>query len=223
MKNFGKMIALILILALTIPMSAFADDNTQYADTLYELGLFKGTDNGYELEKTFTREEAATVLVRLLGEEKNVALKTYPTLFTDVESDRWSFPYVMYCYENEITRGTGEDTFSPVQEISAEEFVTLVLRLLGYTDAEPKTALEDCIYLNLLNSEIAKELELSSSFTRNDMVYIVYRSLMTKTASGDILADILAEKAVISEEEAEEFDVYGSADNIDELLDKLLN
>ena len=55
------------------------------------------------------------------------------------------------------------------------------------------------------------------------MVYIVYRSLMTKTASGDILADILAEKAVISEEEAEEFDVYGSADNIDELLDKLLN
>ena len=42
MKNFGKMIALILILALTIPMSAFADDNTQYADTLYELGLFKG-------------------------------------------------------------------------------------------------------------------------------------------------------------------------------------
>ena len=156
MKNFGKMIALILILALTIPMSAFADDNTQYADTLYELGLFKGTDNGYELEKTFTREEAATVLVRLLGEEKNVALKTYPTLFTDVESDRWSFPYVMYCYENEITRGTGEDTFSPVQEISAEEFVTLVLRLLGYTDAEPQTALEDCIYLNLLNSEIAK-------------------------------------------------------------------
>ena len=223
MKNFGKMIALILILALTIPMSAFADDNTQYADTLYELGLFKGTDNGYELEKTFTREEAATVLVRLLGEEKNVALKTYPTLFTDMESDRWSFPYVMYCYENEITRGTGEDTFSPVQEISAEEFVTLVLRLLGYTDAEPQTALEDCIYLNLLNSDIAKELELSSSFTRNDMVYIVYRSLMTKMKDGIILAQFLADKNIITQNQADEFDVYKNAENMDDLLDSLLN
>lgn len=223
MKNFGKMIALILILALTIPMSAFADDNTQYADTLYELGLFKGTDNGYELEKTFTREEAATVLVRLLGEEKNVALKTYPTLFTDVESDRWSFPYVMYCYENEITRGTGEDTFSPVQEISAEEFVTLVLRLLGYTDAEPETALEDCVYANLLNSETARELKPSNNFLRNDMVYIMYRSLMTKMKDGIILAQFLADKNIITQNQADEFDVYKNAENMDDLLDSLLN
>ena len=190
---------------------------------MYELGLFKGTDNGYELEKTFTREEAATVLVRLLGEEKNVALKTYPTLFTDVESDRWSFPYVMYCYENEITRGTGEDTFSPVQEISAEEFVTLVLRLLGYTDAEPETALEDCVYANLLNSETARELKPSNNFLRNDMVYIMYRSLMTKMKDGIILAQFLADKNIITQNQADEFDVYKNAENMDDLLDSLLN
>ena len=199
MKNFGKIIALILILAMSIPMAVFAADNTQYADILYGLGLFKGTDNGYELEKTFTREEAATVLVRLLGEETNAAKEAYPETFADVKKDRWSFPYVMYCYENEITKGTGTDTFSPAQEISAKEFVTLVLRLLGYTGAEPETALEDCVYANLINSETAKELKLSNNFLRNDMVYIVYRSLMTKMKDGIILAQFLADKNIITQ------------------------
>ena len=44
-------------------------DAEECADTLYELKLFRGTDKGYELEKSLTREESATILVRLLGEE----------------------------------------------------------------------------------------------------------------------------------------------------------
>ena len=223
MKNFGKMVSLFLIVFLLLPSSTLAANNTQYADTLYELGLFKGTDNGYELDKTFTREEAATVLVRLLGEERNSEKQEYNNLFNDVSEDRWSFPYVMYCYENKITKGTGNDTFSPEIPISAEEFVTLVLRLLGYKDAEPNTALKECIEYNLLNSDVVRRLETSNTFKRDDMVYIVYRSLMTKTNNGEILANILAEKGVISDKESEKFDIYNSTDNINELLDKLLN
>lgn len=223
MKNFGKTISLFLIVFLLLPTITLAANNTQYADTLYELGLFKGTDNGYELDKTFTREEAATVLVRLLGEERDSEKQEYNSLFNDVSKDRWSFPYVMYCYENKITKGTGNDTFSPETPISAEEFTTLVLRLLGYTDAEPNTALKECIEYNLLNSEIVRKLETSNNFKRDDMVYIVYRSLMTKTNNGEILASILAEKGVISDKESKEFDIYNSTDNINELLDKLLN
>lgn len=223
MKNFGKTISLFLIVFLLLPTTTLAANNIQYADTLYELGLFKGTDNGYELDKTFTREEAATVLVRLLGEERNSEKQEYNSLFNDVSKDRWSFPYVMYCYENKITKGTGNDTFSPETPISAEEFATLVLRLLGYTDAEPNTALKECIEYNLLNSEVVRRLETSSNFKRDDMVYIVYRSLMTKTDNGEILANVLAEKGIISDEESKEFDIYNSSNNINELLDKLLD
>ena len=223
MKNFSKIISIFLVLIISVSTSAFAAPDAQYADTLYELGLFKGTDKGYELEKTLTREESATILVRLLGEEKNIKSNNYSEVFTDVEKDRWSFPYVMYCFENEITKGTGQDTFSPEQPISADQFVTLVLRLLGYTDAEPKTALVQAITYNLLNSEVVRSLEGAEKFTRENMVYIVYRSLQTPMSDGIILAQYLADKNVLTQSQANKFDIYNNSEDIDELLDSLLN
>ncbi len=191
------------------------------ADTLYDLGLFKGTDNGYELEKTLTREESATILVRLLGAEADLDAGDYEEVFTDVPEDRWSFAYVMYCYDNDITKGTGNNTFSPEAEVTAEEFVTLVLRLMGYTYIEPDTALEESIYLNLLNSEVVRDFETAHEFTRDDMVYVVYRSLMTKTAEGEVLANELADLGVLTDEQAEEFDVY-EIEDINEMIDRIL-
>ena len=73
MKNFGKTISLFLIVFLLLPTITLAANNTQYADTLYELGLFKGTDNGYELDKDIddkmysssTRDGADIDLIKL--------------------------------------------------------------------------------------------------------------------------------------------------------------
>ena len=39
------------------------------ADVLNTLGLFKGTENGYELDKPLTRMEALIMLIRLSGNE----------------------------------------------------------------------------------------------------------------------------------------------------------
>ena len=200
----------------------FAETETQYADKLFELGLFKGTDEGYALGKSLTREESVTLLVRLLGEEKNIADREYLQVFSDVEEDRWSYPYVMYCYENDITKGTGTDIFSPADVIPAEQFVTLVLRLLGYSDVEPETALFEAVSLKLINSEKSGKLGKSDVFLREDAVYIVYRALMTENSEGEILAYVLADKGVITNNEAKEFDIYESAESVDELLDKLL-
>lgn len=222
MKSFGKIISLVLVICIAFSCNVYAAENADYADTLYELGLFKGTENGYELERSLSREESATMLVRLLGEEDNLDSNDYDEIFEDVSGDRWSFSYVMYCFENEITKGTGANTFSPELTIDAQQFVTLVLRLMGYTDIEPENALEQSIYLNMLNSGTVRNLEKATVFTRDDMVYIVYRSLMCKMSDGTLLADYLAEKGVISENEAAQFNVYESSDDINDLLDNLL-
>ncbi len=222
MEKLYKITALILLITALLSISVFGSNNTEYADTLYELGLFKGTEKGYELEKTFTREEAVTTLVRLLGEEKNLNKSLYNEIFDDVKSDRWSFEYVMYCYQNNVTKGTGTNTFSPENPITAQEYITLIMRLLGYADIEPENALEESVAVKLINSEKARAFEQTSSFTRDDMVYIMYRTLMTKTADGEILAYILADKGVISNKYAEKFDVYKNADGINDLLDKLM-
>lgn len=222
MKAFSKVISFGIIFIMLFQAAAFAQTEREYADALYELGLFAGTDKGYELDRNFTREEAATILVRLLGEADKINEYEYEEKFTDVKSNRWSYDYVMYCYENGITYGTGEDTFSPDATIDSYQFVTLLLRLMGYEETNLYEALNDGVEYGLFNSQVALQLEESESFTRGDMVYIIYRSLKTKTSDGQLFADCLMEKGVISAKEAEEFDIYGEFENIDELLEELL-
>jgi len=173
------------------------------ADTLYDFGLFKGTDKGYELEKNLTREESATILVRLLGEEDKLNASDFKEVFTDVDKNRWSYAYVMYCYENSITKGTGADTFSPDKEIDAPQFVTLMMRLLGYTEVNPDTALQMSVDYKLIPQDKADELEDKKLFTRSDMVQIVYNSLKTQMDNETVFADYLAEKGVLTETEVE--------------------
>ena len=93
------------------------------------------------------------MITRLLGAEKEASKTNHDVIFDDVDENRWSFPYVMYCYENRITNGTGKTTFSPEAEITAGQFTALVLRVLGY-EAEPDTALDTavkkCLFLILM-------------------------------------------------------------------------
>ena len=179
------------------------------ADTLYDLGLFKGTDKGYELEKSLTREESATILVRLLGEEEKVDADDFDEVFIDVDKDRWSYANVMYCYENNITKGTSSNTFSPDVQIDAEQFIALLMRLLGYTDVNPDTALDQSVEYKLLPANMVEKLEETDVFTRSEMVQIVYNSLKTSMANGTILAQYLANRNVITQSQA---DGVGGAD-----------
>ncbi len=174
------------------------------ADTLYDFGLFKGTDKGYELEKSLTREESATILVRLLGEEEKIKEKEFREVFADVDKERWSYQYVMYCYNHNITKGTSASAFSPEVQIDAEQFVTLLMRLLGYTDVNPDTALDKSVEYKLLPLDMVESLKKSETFSRGVMVQIVYNGLRTAMTDGETLAQFLADKDVITQGQASE-------------------
>ena len=203
MKSFGKLIAASMAAVTVFSTTAFAADNTKYADTLGSLGLLRGTEKGYELEKTFTREESVTILVRLLGDEAKLNAADYQPVFKDVPADRWSYAYTMYCYDNGITKGTAADEFSPEADVSADQFVTLVLRLLGYTDATPENAFETAQSLGLVSADDVKEYKASGKFIRDDMVKVVYEALSVKTKQGGKLAENLNAKGVITDKELE--------------------
>ena len=221
MKNFGRTICCLLAAATFSLSTILAAEYTQYADTLNQLDLFQGTDQGYELDSPLTREQAAAMIVRLMGDEETALAAQYTPVFSDVEACRWSFPYVMYCYENSVTKGTSESTFTPETPISAQEFTTFILRLLGHTDSTPESAYEDAVSCGLYGTEFVRDLEGSDTFLRDDMVYISYRALKTKTTDDNILAEELADRGVITAQQAEEFDAY-SADDFGEMLDELL-
>lgn len=76
------------------------------ADVLNTLGLFMGTENGYELDKPLTRMEALIMLIRLSGNEIDALYSSdeYKTPFTDTPDWEKADRYLGYAYEKGLTR-----------------------------------------------------------------------------------------------------------------------
>lgn len=82
MKKVVALFCVVSLLLGTIPVAFAATSQQQTAaNSLYWLGLFKGTGitaNGnpiFSLDKSATRDEAVTMLVRLLGKEEAAKMK----------------------------------------------------------------------------------------------------------------------------------------------------
>ena len=118
--------------------SAFAstDKALDAANALNKLGLFNGVGTNedgtpnYDLDRAPTRNEAVTMLVRLLGKENEAKSKEWATPFTDL--DDWVKPYVGYAYNNKLTNGISATEFGGALAVTASQYITFVLRALGY-------------------------------------------------------------------------------------------
>lgn len=135
-KAITILLALVMVLSLTAGVFAASDEAINAANELNKLGLFNGvgtyTDGtpNYDLDRVPTRNEAITMLVRLLGKEDEAKNGTWNTPFTDVVD--WAKPYVGYAYANKLTSGTSDTTFGGDVLVSATQYITFVLRALGY-------------------------------------------------------------------------------------------
>ena len=108
------------------------------AQLLYDLGLFRGTGvkaDGtpeFDLNRAPTRAEAVTMLVRLLGAEEQAMRSVQAMPFTDVPD--WARPYVSYAYRQGLTNGVAPDQFGSAQTVTAAQYLTFILRAMGYVD-----------------------------------------------------------------------------------------
>ncbi|MDE6839390.1 MAG: S-layer homology domain-containing protein, partial [Oscillospiraceae bacterium] len=112
---------------------------SQAADVLYDLGVVNGTSPGlFTPEGRLTRAEMCKIAVEVLGLGDKVQGQMYRTIFTDVGGSHWARGYVNLAATTEITEGSrlmlglGNGTFGPELEVTYQETVTLVLRILGY-------------------------------------------------------------------------------------------
>ena len=201
-----RLISLLLVLAMALSLlctvSAASPEATEAADALHDLGLFQGVGTNqdgtpnYDLDRAPNRYEAVTMLVRLLGKEEEAKAGTWNTPFTDVAE--WAKPYVGYAYDNGLTNGISADKFGGTNLVTASQYITFVLRALGYesgTDFKWDTAWELSDKLGITNGEYTA----SSSFDRGNVVIISYRSLdAVIVCSGETLLDWLEETGAIT-------------------------
>lgn len=141
-KFMCLILAFIMVLSLVPGAAAASDEATQAAQTLYELGLFRGTGTNadgtpiFDLDKTPTRNQAVIMLVRLLGKEEEALAGTWDLPFTDVAKGSTVYPYIGYAYANGLTNGTTATTYSGTNPIRANQYIAFVLRALGYVSGE---------------------------------------------------------------------------------------
>ena len=177
------------------------------ADCLHALGLFTGTGTGadgnpnYDLNRAPTRQEAVTMLVRLLGKEEEAKSGYWQTPFTDVDS--WAAPYVGYAYENGLTNGTGATTFGGSQSVSATQYITFILRALGYsskTDFAWDCAWEKSDALGITDGGYSANN--NAALTRGDVAMISVSALASGMKDGGSLLDNLVAAGAVSEQTA---------------------
>ena len=203
MKRFLSFI-LALTLAVSLVPSAFAasDEAVQAANALHTLGLFNGTGtdaNGnpiYDLDRAPTREEAITMLIRLMGKEADAKGYNWEMPFTDVSN--WAKPYIGYAYAYSLTSGTSETTFGGKQKVSAMQYLTFVLRALGYedgTDFQWDKAWKLSDEIGLTSGQYTSD----TSITRGDIAIISLKALSISNKYNWTLLEQLLNEEIISQ------------------------
>ena len=164
----------------------YPGDTEAQAQMLYDLGLFKGTDKGFALEKSMTRAEASVMLTRLLGAEKTALAGNWKHPFTDVP--QWADKYVGWLYQNGLTKGVSATLYGSQRNVTCDQYCIFLTRAHLDADSYQGTAFVD-------NDEVRQTDE--EGFIRGDAVSLSARLLSTNYAkNGDESDRSVAEKLI---------------------------
>ena len=204
MKKILSVLLISIFLFSSMPTTIFAANEKAIsaADTLYSLNLFNGTGMDeenkpiYEIHKAPTRHEAVALLVRLLGKTDEALNGNWNTPFNDVA--KWAKPYVGYAYANKLVSGTSSTTFGGNEKVTAAQYITFVLRALGYqsgTDFQWNASWKLSDALGITNGQYNN----NSKFTRGDAAVISEAALSAnKKGSNERLIDVLLANGSVS-------------------------
>lgn len=213
MKRFLTTLVTVLLLSMALTVAASASDFDAAAKDLSAIGMFRGTEAGFELDRAPTRSEAAIMLVRLYGAEEKAAADykagTISHPFTDVSD--FTAPYVAWLYTNGLTNGTSATTFGSASQCSLQQYVVFLLRALGYEDGK------DFAYADALTFAQQKgfydSVTFAGDFLRDDLAAVTYQALAADVKDGItyLLASLVKSGAVDAEAAkpmTEKFEAY---------------
>lgn len=166
--------------------NGYPGDTEAQAQMLCDLGLFRGTEKGFELEKPMTRAEAAAMLTRLLGAEDKALSGDWAHPFTDVP--QWADSYVGWLYESGLTKGVSTTIYGAEENVTCRQYCTFLAR----------AASDDASYELLLYDGDAEEAACDEAgFIRGDAVSLSVRLLeQYYTKYGDTNGFTVAQKLI---------------------------
>ena len=196
MKNLKKVLAMVLAFACTFTMFASAkvyedvQPGSEFSEAitmLSDLGIIQGkTDGKYHPEETITRAEACALIARLLTGDPNVSNFGGAQNFTDVVKGSWQDSAIGYCVANGITVGVGNGKFEPNRAINDQEFLTMMVRALGYETPDVKQGypFSYMTVANAIGLRQDTEMMANTDALRGEDAQVIYNAMFVDYAKG---------------------------------------
>lgn len=183
MKKFITVLLILSALIMAHTASASWDNEEDILNLLSALNIMQGDGDGnYRLDDEVSRAEFTKVAVAASSYKNTVASGLKISPFNDVPYTHWSAPYVKAGVSAGLVQGYIDATFQPDDTVLYEEAVTILLRVLGYTDEDfgvswpyGQTGLAE-------NLELTKNVDayIGENLTRGQVANLVYNALNTK-------------------------------------------
>lgn len=191
-KRYLKfMVCTLLVLAMALPCTpSFARDagDSDLISFATGMGIMNGyPDGSFGLDNYVTRGEFAKMAVAASKYKNSVAGTITVSPFADVPYYHWAAPYVRVATVNGFVNGYVDATFKPDNNVLCEEAVTVVLKLLGYTNEDfgaswPYGQLGLAANLNLT---VGIEAGAGQYMTRRDIAQLIYNLMNTQMKSSN--------------------------------------
>ena len=213
MKNFRKVLALVLVVATLfsfVAMTASAKEYTdadkvsytEAVDVLTAIGILNGyTDGTYRPTNTIARAEMAKMIAVLANAGKDNIGDLYASAckFADMTGDAvWAKSYVAYCNQIGIVAGRNATTFDPYGKVTGVETAKMLLCMIGF-DAKAQgyvgtnwqvNVMRDAEKLGLLNG-FAADYKIEKAITREEAAQMMLNALKAPMVVGTFSDNIV--------------------------------
>lgn len=186
-KIFSCLLCLVMVLSMTT--TAFAkevdfndiskSDYKTAITTLAKLDVVNGfTASRFGPDATLTRGQAAQIFVNALYADATVR-NVCP--FTDIYKDTWCYDAVNIAYYYGIVHGFSDGTFRPSTEVSFNQWLAMILNVLGYDVTRLDGTWPTNIYALGYQLGLFENLKVTSdSITRGEACQMLYNALDIK-------------------------------------------
>ena len=201
MRNLKKILALVLALMMVLSVMVFAsaanyDDysdkdqiSEEYAEAvevLTGMDIVWGVgDNNFAPKDNVARADVATLLYRIVTTDvdgNQVGIYKDYGMFDDVLETNWFAGYVNYAANNELVVGVGDGKFNPKGNVTGYEWITMLLRAIGYDQNNEISGSDWKITAAGLAQKAGildgfNQSTLNSALTREQVVYLLFNAI----------------------------------------------